>query len=89
MGDQQTRRVRIRVTGHVQGVGFRYSARSVGAMLGVEVHARNLVDRSVMIDAWGPPDAIGRLIDWTKHGPPAARVDRIDVQDIRQGDTNQ
>lgn len=86
MGDQQIRRVRIRVTGHVQGVGFRYSARSVGAMLGVEVNARNLVDRSVMIDAWGPANGIAQLIDWTKQGPPAARVDRITVDELTGGD---
>lgn len=86
MEDQQTRRVRIHVTGRVQGVGFRYSARSVGAMLGVEVNARNLVDHSVVIDAWGPANAIGQLIDWAKDGPPAARVDRITVDELTAGD---
>lgn len=86
MDDQPTRRVRIRVTGHVQGVGFRYSARSVGAMLGVEVNARNLVDHSVMIDAWGPADGIAQLIDWAKQGPPAARVDRVTVDELTEGE---
>jgi hypothetical protein len=33
MHHHPTRQVRIRVTGRVQGVGFRYSTRSVGESL--------------------------------------------------------
>lgn len=87
MNDQPIRQVRIRLTGRVQGVGFRYSARSVGDSLGLDVTARNLDDGSVLIDASGPSDAIGQLIDWAKDGPPAARVDTINIQDLRKGDT--
>lgn len=82
-----TRQVRIRVTGRVQGVGFRYSTRSLAGSLGLEVSARNLDDGSVLIDASGPATAIQQLIDWAKDGPPAARVDTIHVQDLRKGDT--
>lgn len=82
-----TRQVRIRVTGRVQGVGFRYSTRSVAESLGLDVSARNLDDGSVMIDAAGPANAVQQLIEWAKDGPPAARVDTIHVQDLRKGDT--
>lgn len=87
MDRQPVRQVRIRVTGRVQGVGFRYSTRSVGESLGLDVSARNLDDGSVLIDAAGPASAIDRLIAWAKDGPPAARVDSIHVQDLRKGDT--
>lgn len=82
-----TRRVRIRVTGRVQGVGFRYSARMVGESLGLDVTPRNLGDGSVQIDASGPASAIDQFIEWTKDGPPAARVDTVNVEDIREGET--
>jgi acylphosphatase len=87
MHGRSTRQVRIRVTGRVQGVGFRYSAKSVGDSLGLNVHARNLDDGSVLIDAAGPAKAVEQLIDWVHQGPPAARVDTINVQDVRKGDT--
>ncbi len=86
MEEQQTRRVRIHVTGRVQGVGFRYSARSVGESLGLDVGARNLADGSVTIDAEGPTAAVEELIEWAAIGPPAARVDRITVDEISEGD---
>jgi acylphosphatase len=41
----------------------------------------------VLINASGPADAIQQLVDWAKDGPPAARVDTINVQDLREGDT--
>lgn len=87
MQNHSTRQVRIRVTGHVQGVGFRYSTRTVGDALGLDVSARNLDDGSVLIDASGSSDAITELIDWARSGPPAARVATIDVQDVNRGDT--
>jgi acylphosphatase len=87
MHRQPIRQVRIRVTGRVQGVGFRYSTRSLGESLGIDVSARNLDDGSVLIDAAGEADAIQQMIDWTHDGPPAARVDTVNVQDVRKGDT--
>lgn len=86
MHNNPTRQVRIRVTGRVQGVGFRYSARSVGDSLGLDVSARNLDDGSVLIDAAGPAGPVEEFIDWARQGPPAARVDTINVQDIRKGE---
>lgn len=87
MDSQPMRQVRIRVTGRVQGVGFRYSTRSVAESLGLDVSARNLDDGSVLIDAAGPANAVQQLIEWAKDGPPAARVDTIHVQVLRKGDT--
>lgn len=87
MAHQPERHVRIRITGRVQGVGFRHAARTVGDSLGLDVSPRNLDDGSVLIDAAGSVSAIEQLIDWTKIGPPAARVETCHVEDIREGDT--
>lgn len=79
---QPHRRVRIRARGRVQGVGFRASARAEGRALGVDVDARNLEDGSVVILAEGPDDAVEELIAWAEAGPPAARVDACDVEEL-------
>lgn len=77
-----TRRTRIRVHGRVQGVGFRATARAEGRALGVTVDARNLEDGSVLIEAEGPDDAVEEFVAWVRVGPPAARVENVDVEDL-------
>lgn len=86
MTHQSTRRVRLLIRGHVQGVGFRATARHQGQRLGIDLTARNLDDGSVQIDASGPSRAIDALIRWAHHGPPHARVDAVDVLDLREDD---
>jgi acylphosphatase len=76
------RRVQLHIKGRVQGVGFRAGARREGQRRGIDLTARNLVDGSVQIDAVGPTAAIDDLITWAHHGPPAARVDRVDVHEL-------
>jgi acylphosphatase len=65
---------RVRVTGRVQGVAFRWETRMRAQELGIGGWVRNLPDGSV--EAWieGSPPAVARMLDWLRHGPPAARV---------------
>ena len=42
---------------------------------------RNRLDGSVEALVSGPADAVQALIDWAHDGPPAARVDRVDVSE--------
>lgn len=79
MSDDTNRDVQIRVTGHVQGVGFRMSARHQARELGVDIEAENQPDGSLVIEAKGKPDAIERLVEWTKLGPRGARVEHVEV----------
>ena len=69
---------RFFVEGHVQGVFFRASAREQARHLGVRGYARNLHDGRVEVLAVGDVQAVERLGEWLKHGPPRARVDRIE-----------
>ena len=69
---------RFFVEGHVQGVFFRASAREQAGHLGVRGYARNLHDGRVEVLAVGDVQAVERLGEWLKHGPPHARVDRIE-----------
>ncbi len=84
-----TTAARFRVTGKVQGVFFRASARSEALRLGLRGHARNLSDGSVDVYAAGSREAIEALAAWLQQGPPAARVDaveRVDADPAQAGE---
>jgi len=70
---------RYLIRGRVQGVGFRFFTADVAAREGVTGWVRNLPDRSVEIAAEGDVEAIDRFERAIRHGPPAARVDEVDV----------
>ena len=68
---------RFFVEGRVQGVFFRASTREQANALGLRGYARNLHDGRVEVLAVGDVQALERLAEWLKHGPPHARVDRV------------
>lgn len=76
-----TRRVHVWVTGRVQGVFFRQSARRQAETLGLTGWVRNLGDGRVEATAEGPAEAIAAWLDWCRQGPPAARVDELRIED--------
>lgn len=55
-------RALIRVTGRVQGVGFRWWTATVARELGLVGYAQNLMDGRVEISAQGERAAVGKLI---------------------------
>ena len=65
---------RFIVSGRVQGVFFRASARDEALRLGLTGHARNLADGSVEVVACGDDEALAQLERWLHEGPPLARV---------------
>ena len=73
---------RIHVVGRVQGVYFRAAARSEAESLGLAGWAHNEPDRSVKILVEGDPESIAEFIAWCKHGPPDARVERIEIAEV-------
>src|SRR5579883_1749339 len=75
------------VSGKVQGVCFRASARGEALALGISGHAKNLADGRVEVLACGPEAALSRLEDWLGRGPPGARVDQVLRSDIAGCDT--
>jgi acylphosphatase len=80
--DRERVRVRAVVRGRVQGVGFRYSARSKAEKFGVTGFARNLPDGAVELEAEGSPSAVDEFLAWSRRGPIGARVDALDAEDI-------
>ena len=70
-------RVRVVVTGRVQGVWFRDSCRDEARSLHVGGWVRNRADGSVEAEFEGPPAAVDRMVAWCHDGPPRARVDAV------------
>jgi len=70
---------RCHVSGRVQGVFYRASARNRARELGVTGYARNLPDGRVEVLACGAPDAVEALCRWLRQGPPAAQVTGVEV----------
>ena len=69
---------RFIVSGKVQGVFFRASAREQALRLGLRGHARNLPNGTVEVVAMGDGDAIDSLDAWLHQGPATARVVHVE-----------
>jgi acylphosphatase len=71
-------RLRLVVTGRVQGVSFRASTAEEAERIGrLKGFVRNLADGSVEIVVQGEPADVGALVAWARRGPRAARVDGV------------
>ncbi len=78
-GDERAR-VRIIISGRVQGVFFRRAAAEQARILGVTGWVRNLADGSVELVSEGKRRNLEMLLAWTHKGPPQARVDAVQAQ---------
>ena len=68
---------RFLVSGKVQGVWYRASAREQALALHLEGFARNLPDGSVEVVALGEEKALDALEAWLWQGPPLAKVTEV------------
>lgn len=68
-----------RVTGRVQGVGFRWFTSRTARHLGLTGTVRNEADGSVRVEAWGALSDLARLESFLAKGPPGARVESVDA----------
>ena len=73
---------RYRITGLVQGVGFRFYAEEAARREGVCGYVRNCPDRSVEAVAEGDFDAVMRFETALRRGPHGARVDEVQTEEI-------
>lgn len=71
------RRLTAEVRGRVQGVGYRYFARSYARKLGLRGFVRNDPDGTVTIVAEGRPEALEELLDALRSGPELAEVEDV------------
>jgi acylphosphatase len=69
----------VLITGKVQGVYYRASAKDKAIALGLSGFVRNEPDGSVYLEAEGNEEKVKALVEWCKLGPPSAIVERVDV----------
>jgi len=76
------RRVKILVSGRVQGVYFRMFTQNKAKRFGIKGCARNLADGRVEIIAEADHSSIEQLIKWCRKGPITARVDHVEIIEL-------
>ena len=76
-----TRRTHLQVSGVVQGVFYRETARREASRLGLAGWVRNRADGTVEAVAEGAADAVEAFVAWCRRGPAQARVEHVAVQD--------
>lgn len=72
-------RAHVFISGRVQGVFFRANTAEKARDLKIKGWVRNLPDGRVEAIFEGDEDKVKEMIDWCHHGPPAARVDDVQV----------
>ena len=77
--------IRFRVTGRVQGVGFRAFTHGKAWMLGVRGWCRNTEDGAVEGEAEGEEGPLGAFVLAIEEGPPASRADQVLTVDADVG----
>ena len=78
-------RRRCVVSGRVQMVGFRAYAARRADELGLQGWVRNRPDGRLETVAQGPLPAVLDYIAFLREGPPAARVERVEVDEEPPG----
>jgi acylphosphatase len=75
-------RLRARVQGAVQGVGFRYGVIQAAEKLGLKGFVENQPDGSVYVEAEGPSEKLDQLETFLRGGPRPARVEQIESERV-------
>ena len=73
--------IRCLVAGRVQGVYYRAATVDRATELGLGGWVKNLADGRVEAVASGPLEALKDFVAWLWQGPPAARVDSVQVEE--------
>ncbi|MDT7561041.1 MAG: hydrogenase maturation protein HypF, partial [Pseudonocardiales bacterium] len=81
-GPPERVRVRVRVAGIVQGVGFRPFVHGLAGSLGLSGHVGN-DESGVLLEAEGDPASVRRfLAELAEHPPALAVVERVEATEI-------
>ena len=73
--------INIRITGKVQGVGFRETTKYVADQSGIKGFIRNEADGSVYAEAEGEQWELDSFLEWCNDGPDRAKVEACEVTD--------
>jgi len=70
--------IKIQISGKVQGVWFRDTARQIATKFDLVGYAKNNSDGSVTIEACGNETGLQQLLSWSKEGSKLANVENVD-----------
>ncbi len=74
-----SKRIRIIVTGKVQGVFFRQALKVMAKKNDVFGWVKNLKDGRVEAVLEGTEEKVNRLVEWSHGGPANARVEDVEI----------
>lgn len=74
------KRLKIKIYGKVQMVGFRYSAVELAEKLNLTGWVRNVQDDGVEIVAQGEEKNLQELLNWAYSGPSGAQVEKVEFE---------
>ena len=74
--------MRARISGVVQGVGFRHATQRRAIALGVRGYVQNLPDRSVEAVFEGSASIVEEALAFVRRGPSGSRVAGVEVEPI-------
>lgn len=72
--------VHLFISGHVQGVFFRMHTHKKALSLKLTGRVQNLSDGRVEVFAEGAEESLETFVEWCHQGPPAARVEKVEVK---------
>jgi len=74
-----TKRVRVIISGRVQGVCYRANTQEMATELGLSGWVRNRPDGKVEAVFEGTSEKVEKAIDWCRQGPPSAMVTGLEI----------
>jgi acylphosphatase len=74
------KRIRVYISGVVQGVFFRHHTKERALELGVTGWVRNLPDGRIEAVFEGEDNSVDRIIAFCKEGPPSAHVTKVELK---------
>ena len=77
------KKVNIKIYGRVQGVFFRHNTKKIADKLKLKGWVKNNSDGTVYLVAEGENKAIDSLIKWCRKGPIGAKVENIEVKEMK------
>ncbi len=75
--------VHLEISGRVQGVFFRASAKEIAESYNISGWIRNTPRRTVEASVTGEDEDVLRFIEWCKQGPQKARVEHVSITETR------